>query len=93
MVAGGDDIDSGLRDFRSSIDSNAGAACGVFAIGYDHVDAKPFSKRPKIFPQNAPARFSDDVADEEKLHRVRLRLRADNGNKIQARCFDAARRE
>jgi hypothetical protein len=72
MVPGGHDIDARIEDFVGRIDSDAGPAGRIFAIGHDHVDVVRLAQFGEELPHSVPAWFPNDVADKKKLHTKRL---------------------
>src|SRR5580658_851100 len=85
MVAGGDDAHAGVQDFQRSIDSDAGAAGGVFAVGDDHVQLMGLAQTRQQPAQGVPPRFANNVADKKKIHRPQFSSRGDCGKRAFGR--------
>jgi hypothetical protein len=70
VVAGGDDIDAGVKEFISSIDSDSRAAGGVFSVGDDDVQVEALAKIWKKLPERVPSGFANNVTDKKQVHEV-----------------------
>ena len=68
MIAAGDDIHAGGKDFFSRFGRDAGAARGVLSVGDNEIQAMLVAQLGQEFRDRAPARLPHDVADEEQFH-------------------------
>jgi hypothetical protein len=69
MVAAGDDVGAGGEDFGGGVLRDAGAARGIFAIGYAEINAMFGAQPRKKFAHGATARFSNDVSYKKNIQR------------------------
>jgi hypothetical protein len=70
MIAGGDDIDAGGKDFVGDFAGDAGPAGGVFAVGDDEIESVLLAEFGEEFLDRAPARLPYDIANEKKVHAI-----------------------
>lgn len=81
MIAAGDDIHAGGKDFLGGFGRDAGAASGVLAIGNYEVQRVLGAESGQEFLDRAAPGMANDVTDEEQFHALRLvsRLAMCNG--------------
>ena len=72
MVAAGDDIHAGGKNFFGGPGGNPGSAGGIFAVGDDEIERVLFTESGQEFPDGSPAGLAHDVADEEQFHKPNL---------------------
>ena len=67
MVAGGDDIDSGVEKIEGYFRGNAHAGGGVFPVGDDKNRLMPPDESVEAVPQSQPADATDHVPDHQDV--------------------------
>ena len=77
MVAAGDDVHAGGKNFPGGFGRDAGAASGVFAVGDDEIERVLFVKFGQEFLDRITPRPPDDVADEEQFHDRQINRKSD----------------
>src|SRR5581483_324433 len=73
MVAAGDDVHAGGKDFRGRLGRDAGAAGGVFASGDDEIGRMLAAHPWQEFLHRPTPRFTNNVPDEKNLHGFKVR--------------------
>ncbi len=75
MIAAGDDVHAGGKNFLGNLGRDAVAAGGVFAVGNDEIELVLFAEfGEKLFDRVASG-LAYDVADEEQFHAGRLNVK------------------
>ncbi len=85
MVAAGDDVHAGGKDFRGRLGRDAGAAGGVFAIGDDEIGRMLAAHPWQEFLHRPTPRFTNNVPDEKNLHGFKVRGESQAGKKRNRR--------
>ena len=69
MITTSDDVDAGFENFARGGRSNSGTTRRVFAIGHDEIQAKSLAESWQEIPHRLAARFANNIAYKEQLHR------------------------
>lgn len=72
VVAGGDDLGTEVEDFFGDGGRDAEAAGGVLAVDDEEIDGVGFHNVGEMFADDVAAGRTEDVADEENVHRMSL---------------------
>ena len=68
MIAAGDGIDAGGKNFLRGAGRDAGTAGGIFPVGDDQIEIVCAPQLRHQLLDRAPPRFAHDVADEQNFH-------------------------
>jgi len=68
MIATGNNVHPGGKDFRGGSGRNTRAAGRIFAVGDDEIEPVLFAKPGQELRDGKPAGLSHDIADEEQFH-------------------------
>src|SRR5262249_29038470 len=69
MIAAGDDINPGSKDFLRGFNGDPRTPGGVFPVGHDHVQRVALTEFGHQLPDGAPAGLTDNIGDKQQFHR------------------------
>ena len=70
MVAGGNDVDTGVEQLFGHLERDAETGGGVLAVANDEIDLVFIPEAGQVFPNGLPSGSSNDVADHQDAHGV-----------------------